>query len=232
MKERPILFSGEMVRAILEGRKTQTRRVVKPQPPNEDFTVADYCDWEDDYCSSGIPTVKFSKPFYQDKQWDWWPIGYKKIRCPYGMFRDRIWVKEAHFLYGRWVTNGFTKTGRRKWRFISHTPSGVKFPDNEPDEVCTQKDQIGWFKRSSLFMPRWAVRITLEITGIRVERLNDISEQDAEAEGIQFIRDYPDADETLTAKQLYSFLWDSINGEGSWDLNPWVWVIEFRSVEK
>ena len=226
MKERPILFKADMVRAILEGHKTQTRRIVKPQPPNEDFTVADYCDWEDDYCSSGIPTVKFSKPFDQDKRWDWWPIGYKKIRCPYGRFRDRLWVKETSIISPpNWCDrNGSTHLD---------APGGPRVVQYLATHSCTEAaDDYKLKKTPSIFMPRWASRITLEITGIRVERLNDIIEQDAEAEGIQFIRDYPDADETLTAKQLYSFLWDSINGEGSWDLNPWVWVIEFRRVEK
>ena len=84
--------------------------------------------------------------------------------------------------------------------------------------------------RPSIHMPRWASRILLEITAVRVERLQDISEEQAEAEGVNFLRYVPDADETLTAAQLFECLWSSINGDESWSANPWVWVVEFKRV--
>ena len=206
MKKRPVLFKADMVRAILKCHKTQTRRIVKKQ---EGLTF-----WRRFNRELG---ARFA--FRSD-------VSCFEKKSPYGQEGDRLWVKETSIIAPK--------------RFAP--PDDSCIPDSDGDlryiqylatHSCTEAaDDYKLKKTPSIFMPCWASRITLEITGVRVERLNDIIEQDAEAEGIQFIRDYPDADETLTAKQLYSFLWDSINGEGSWDLNPWVWVIEFRRVEK
>lgn len=189
MRERPILFSGEMVRAILEGRKSQTRRVIVPQPMRGHWIdrVKGYSEaWAEYFSNAKV---------------------HGTLSCPYGEVGDRLWVREA------W---------RKHPEFDYRGPGGcLYFADRG------HKFDGPW--KPSIHMPRWASRITLEVTSIRVERLRDISEEDAEAEGIQFIRDVPDVDETLSAKELFEVLWDSINGKRGygWKVNPWVWVVGF-----
>lgn len=197
MKERPILFSGAMVRGLLDGSKTQTRRVVKP--------------WK-----GAEPS---SKPVPADLQYLPDFTCYRET-CPYGQTGDRLWAREA-------------------WR------ADIGFNDLPPRDIdesaavyyeATEDNSAGHFKgklRPSMFMPRWASRILLEITGVRVDRLQDISEADATAEGCEK-RNNPDDDAYVaeaTYRQGYRQLWESINGPGSWALNPWVWVVEFKVVK-
>ena len=216
MKERPILFSGTMVKAIFDGRKTQTRRVMRLQPtsPATIFDVA-----------GGLPV------------WAIWPseelddAGHPKdhgIKCPYGRPGDRLWVREA-------------------WRITTkdnHPTLGYRFGEQcVPGYHGTRMVgglMLSWAElkrcddcwRPSIHMPRWASRITLEITAVRVERLQAISEDDARAEGctgncpVGNIR----AHKAGPFSYEYAQLWDKINGDGSWAANPWVWVVEFRKV--
>lgn len=210
MKERPILFSGPMVRAILEGRKTQTRRAVK-----------------------GVEGMEFWRCFDR-QQGDRWAfrseITSHEVACPYGAAGDRLWVRESWNVsglgFGMKPSLASTIADAGAWRYAADDKSGW---------------QHGW--RPSIHMPRGASRITLEVMGVRVERLQEISEADAVAEGIE--RD-PMLQRTFAVYPLneerpgyvncplasYHSLWDSINGPGSWDANPWVWVVEFRRVEK
>lgn len=190
MRERPILFSAPMVRAILEGRKTQTRRVVKPQPAGA-----------------------------------WAAPG--RRACPYGQAGDRLWVRET------W--------GTHDQGFDTAEESTVVVYRADVDRPEPKR----W--RPSIHMPRVASRITLEVTGVRVERLHQLSEADALAEGIHRIdigsgyeprysaapRSWADAvegdpDVQLTASAAFRELWESINGLRSWLANPWVWVVEFK----
>lgn len=210
MKERPILFSGPMVRAILEGRKTQTRRVVKPQP--------EYIEWfehQKGWCGGFGPDAGSGSN----------PV--RMIQCPYGKPGDRLWVRET------WQSFGDSSSIRPR---VPHSCQ-VRYDATGTTAWCkVPKGARGVYpamfrSRPSIHMPRWASRITLEVVSVRVERLQEISEADAEAEGVAFMREYPDADETLSARQLYDILWESINGAGSWAANPWVWVVEFRKVE-
>ncbi|WP_454056073.1 hypothetical protein [Cupriavidus sp. Marseille-Q8015] len=232
MKERPILFSVPMVRAILGGRKTQTRRAVKLPHDNPLGT------WEP--MTIGGPnggrtadgrTIPLQGGIWHTRTGEC-------LASPYGQPGDRLYVREAWrstkeldpHSGGRievmcldagysipWAPIRYEADGeRRNWQHTGTPPHGGP---PEPGRY-----------RHARFMPRWASRILLEITGVRVERLNDCSEADAEAEGIAFLREVPDADETLTARQLYECLWDSINGTGAWAANPWVWVVEFRRV--
>ncbi len=214
MKERPILFSGPMVKAILEGRKTQTRRVIKPS-------------WIAAADAAGE---------------SWGPEGdqnYWAGVCPYGQPGDRVWVRET-FVEGYPSDQGdlqmFDEHGnelpRHVWyRCDDKLVSQYGAPMEEwLDEDGAPLENIPW--RPSIFMPRWASRITLEITGVRVERLNEISDFDAFQEGVK------DEPGTITGPYCRSFvqgfknIWESINGPGSWDENPWVWVIEFRRVNQ
>ena len=199
MKERPILFSAPMVRAILAGTKTQTRRVVKPVGKDDAFTLVDYGD-------------------------GWWPYrsddGESSIRadgnetpisCPYGRVGDRLWVREA-------------------WRTLDSHDHIPPREMNAAYRVWFEADrphQPGFGKlRPSMFMPRWPSRITLEIVGVRVERLQDISVRDCIGEGIP--RGGPENPDGIE-KRDYRSLWEFINGPGSWDANPWVWVVEFKA---
>lgn len=220
MKERPILFTGEMVRAILDGRKTQTRRVGKCQDDTATKLAVEYAG----HATKGL-VAQCTYDAFPGKGTARWALS----ECPHGVPGERLWVKETHWRFGKWVKNGLTKSGRQAWKFrISPLHPSVCF---EPPLVKPKRTIEGWHKRPSIFMPRNASRITLEIKTIRVERLHDISDSDAESEGIDFIRHYPDADETLTARKLYEILWESINGEASWKINPWVWVIEFKRID-
>jgi hypothetical protein len=183
MTEKPILFSGPMVRAILDGKKTMTRRTHR-------------------------------------------------------IVAGRLWVKETHCRYGYWQKNGTTKTGKQKYKFTALSDE-VRYFDNPPDRVERSKEIIGWFKRPSIFMPRWASRITLEVTGVRVERLQEITEEDAIREGTEpayladlrpdgLLRDGP----SHAYRAGFHDLWDSINGKTyPWASNPFVWVIEFRRID-
>jgi len=195
MSEKPILFSGPMVRAILEGRKTMTRRVIKPQP--SEFTKAGngYGNlWPVRRCADGTWTGAV---------------------CPYvvGM---RLWVREAHY---RWTGCGNAPLSFNRDICYSDHP-----------EVRFLNDAAALVTVPSIFMPRWASRLTLEMTAVRVERLREITEADAKAEGVK-------AESVSTVPGVMGYvapfaeLWDSINGKRApWESNPYVWVVSFKRV--
>lgn len=234
MKERPILFSAPMVRAILDGTKTQTRRLVKPQP-------------------EPIPVDVPKAP--GDNGW-WWPAkaarSMVQIRdmgafCPYGKLGDRLWVREAFFAWGRWETRFSAKKGRDEWHFVDMSAeSGNDYlyaADGVSNTQAFIKRRGGvqpmYWMRPSIHMPRRASRILLQLVSVRVERLNDISEADALAEGIHqetvdMILGTAEAmnqREPRPAREAYRLLWEDINGPGSWAANPWVWCVEFKRVQ-
>lgn len=199
MKERPILFSGPMVRAILEGRKTQTRRVVQ---------------------DAKIPTAhpgggpKLAVP-------DWYLED-----CPYGQPGERLWVRENGWERPE-RTAKMMREGADTWPAYEYDADGIDA------ESAMDNKRWGWKRRPSIFMPRRAARLTLEITGIRVERLQDISKEDALAEGITVNaspRMAPYGTGWAHQVSAYKELWESIHGPGSWDRNPWVWVITFKKI--
>jgi hypothetical protein len=202
MKERPILFKGEMVRAILAGRKTQTRRIVKPHKDRDIGCQLARCELAGEVNAGE----------------------YRNAYCAPG---DRLWVREGH-------------------AFSVVDPEGLDWHDDPSNwDVIYRADPKqpggGWRDsdgnvieapwRPSIHMPRWASRITLEVTGVRAERLQDISEADCQAEGIEFyaLNGNPSVTGGLyLPAAYYRYLWESINGAGSWDANPWVWVVEFK----
>ncbi len=198
MKERPILFSAPMVRAILNGSKTQTRRVVKPQPTG--FVGGPGVTFCDGSPAPLVPMNDFAGSCGQE------------IVCPYGDPGDRLFVRET---YWRDEEDGA----------ILYAANPDDFEVVHHNKVVTGSERYKW--KPSIFMPRWASRITLEVTGVRVERLQDISEADAQAEGCtaKLAEESPALDDS---RHEYRDLWESINGPGSWDLNPWVWVVEFK----
>lgn len=207
MKERPILFSGSMVRAILAGTKTQDRRVVKPQPGEGAHVET----------MRASLTRSGSKPVFA-ATWDA-PSddGSTMSLCPYGQPGTKLWVRET------WAV---------PHRYDGHGPSNIPVLGVRTHYAATEeRGGLRW--RPSIHMPRWASRITLEITGVRVERLHDISEADAMAEGVNVHPDHHGKPRTsiYSPVQAYRALWESINGQGSWAVNPWVWVISFHRLE-
>ena len=181
--ERPMLFSAPMVRALLAGTKTQTRRVVKARK-------------DPDYgCHMAPGEIAGDE--------------HSARLCPYGRPGDRLWVRET------WATSALCRP-----------------PINDPFIYAADLGPTGVMKwaarwRPSIHMPRIASRITLEVTGVRVERLQDISRGDAMAEGCPFANMAAGPD----PRDWYRDLWDQINGAGAWTANPWVWVVEFKRVE-
>lgn len=201
MRERPIIFSAPMVRAILDGRKTQTRRVVKPQPSSE--LLADFAE---------IRAMRGSNRSDAQMLSDC-------LSCPYGAPGDLLWLREA--FSGPWcmeAQGGMAATPPSKWGATSRI---WYWADGSP----THGD---WTRpRPSIHMPRWAARITLEIESVRIERLQDISEADAEAEGV---RNSLHLQGGRFARDNFAHLWWTINGDGSWEANPYVWVVTFRRI--
>ena len=232
MKERPILFSAPMVRAILDGQKTQTRRVIKPQP-----------EWTEPATAWTFHEDGHSGPGWYAHNDDYPEEGSLFYRCPYGQPGDRLLVRETFFAYGRWETRFSAKKGRDEWHFIDMTEEcGYTYryaaDHKELFPLGTMRSVLpGWHRRPAIFMPRRAVRIFLEVIAVRVERLQDISEADAVAEGIHQQTttgwfSVPGINGAgTTARAAYALLWNSINGAGSWDKNPWVWVVEFKRIE-
>jgi hypothetical protein len=210
MTEHPILFSTEMVKAILEGRKTQTRRVNK------------------------LEGLDGKDPYYETREGDLVPIN---DMCPYGQVDDLLWVRETHYSYGKWIFDGFNKTGSPRYKFAIDPNGAVYFENNKPSpENIIKKSDIGyarygWTKRPSIFLFRCNSRITLEITEIRVQRLQEISEEDCIAEGIIPNTPFEIMKWGQKYKSDYVRLWDSINGKTHpWESNPWVWAITFKKI--
>lgn len=218
-RERPILFSGEMVRAILSNRKTQTRRAGKCQ--------------NDSATGLGVAYVKHATKGYEAiASYDAFPgqgtARWGLCSCPYGIPGDRLWVKETFAVDRR----------------VDPKTCGVGYVHYVADEWGCPRTACDKLK-PSIFMPRKFSRITLEIVSVRVERLQNISEEDAKAEGIEssipssgcglLFKDYEQKTNDVfewysSPVDSYRSLWESINGKGSWATNPWLWVLEFKKL--
>ena len=221
MKELPILFSGSMVRAILEGRKTQTWRVVR-------MISRKGCPW----CEEKEP-YEWIETGNELAGYDYrHPCRCIIENCPYGQSGDRLWVRESmQIVGGDWhpdPTNAFddidvqyAADSKRRSISIAWDVIWGKFLDTKGFILCS---------RSGRFMPRWASRITLKITAVRVERLQEITEADAYKEGIH---EWKSPEQTFMARLHFKELWDSLNAKRGfgWAANPWVWKIEFRRME-
>lgn len=197
MTERPVIFNGEMVRAILAGRKTQTRRIMKPQPEPMPDKPGEYW-WPAKRFESMLQLSYFNDPVAKELAAD---------ACPFGGIGDRLWVRETF--------------GDCGVRLVYRADTG--------DGASCQVTR--W--TPSIHMPRSACRLLLEISDVRAERLNDISEQDALAEGM----DDGTSPAAIAAgwfekpRRAFRRLWERIYGQESWDSNPWVWVVEFKQVQ-
>ncbi|WFV98103.1 hypothetical protein NFJ54_19450 [Klebsiella aerogenes] len=208
--ERGMIFNGEMVRAILDGRKTQTRRIMAPQPADDIerciFPNPEAIGWKSSLRHKhGSTTAHF---------------------CHYGKPGDRIWVRETFQgpLFDYDLMDSYCKdpTPFEKPEFCVYKADGVPAP-----EFYDADDELHCCWRPSIHMPRWASRILLEITNVRVERLKSISDGDAIREGCS-TADMKSGD---CVADVFARLWASIYGAESWNANPWVWVIEFKRVE-
>lgn len=246
MKERPILFSAPMVLALLDGTKTQTRRIVKPQ---------DSVEFDPDLQASPIYLHSATCPGYCD-------YGCPVLPCPFGGPGDRLWVRETWRSWNETCSDdhdddpcephcnqtyvAYAATPRRGFR---PKPDGASITYLDESSPLEQNPKVLGPWKPSIHMPRWASRITLEVTGVRVERLCSISEADAKAEGADrdftpVLEDdredprevgYPSASDLAHAeatkhRRFFQSLWESINGAGSWNANPWVWAISFKRV--
>lgn len=217
MKERPILMSGPMVRAILEGRKTQTRRVIAYPRSTGAFV-----------CVQGFWTGS-------DR---WWPLvsvdgestddgtGCETpIFCPYGISGDRLWVRE------RW-TGTWTDASVH---LVYAADGSERMAGEAPTEYVLPKAAAkvnGWV--TPLFMPRWASRILLEVTDVRVQRLQEISEEDAREEGVSASELIQMSNGDPCYSSTFIKLWTNLHGidnSSSWESNPWVWAITFKRIE-
>lgn len=200
MKEKPIIFTGDMVKAILEGRKSMTRRPLKPQPKVH--------EWQ-------------GKKFIAEK-------------CPYGVPGDRLWVRETWAL----IFNGEDCLHSEDedpcpceaCHIEYRTDTNSKYPAGwEEDEARSNDDAPKW--RPSIHMSRWASRITLEITNVRVERLQEITEEDANLEGVDWYAIENKLCNVGRCQQAFQRLWDSMyTNLNLWSCNPWIWVISFKRI--
>nr|WP_193838661.1 hypothetical protein [Pseudomonas syringae]QOC74129.1 Phage-related protein [Pseudomonas syringae pv. actinidiae] len=230
IKELPILFSAPMVRAIREGMKVVTRRPVKGQ-----------------YLEGPWSVREAVAPQNARHTHDWWlPDATQPYAalpaCPYGVPGDLLWVRESFWQAGEWVAN-YPEDDTGSWagtRRVHYRADGT--PPNEPNDHYPEGLRNGaysaanpariWRARPSIHMPRWASRILLQITDIRVERLHDISRSEIRSEGLQCPAEYSSDDVSPNYRDWYPAafreLWKSTGG--NWEANPWVWVIQFKQV--
>lgn len=209
--EHTMIFNSEMVRATLDGRKTHIRRPIKPQP-------------------------KIIHALYSDKSLETERIfknGDQRIHCPDGKIGERLWVRET---WGIWKEGELCSLST--FEYVDYDQGSFKAKLEKGYELRYKADNATCNKwRPSIHMPRWASRITLEITNIRVERVQEITEEDAKAEGCRSA-DLASGRECFLNEELGSYklhfksLWDSIYSKKfPWDSNPWVWVIEFKRIK-
>lgn len=219
MTDRPILFSAPMVRALNEGRKTQTRRILNPQP----FPWAEAVEIGP-YDGYGAPGLVIQRTLDNRKQ-----MGAGVIRFAPG---DRLYVREAHYLTDNGHEEYAVFAADRK-AVAEHLASVEALPADFPADVRARHLKL----RPGIHLPRWASRLTLTVTDLRIERLKDCSEADAEAEGCVWdsadgwdVWYVPGANmprHGASATECFSLLWDSINGAGAWEANPWVVAVSF-----
>jgi hypothetical protein len=215
--EKPIIFSASMIKAILNGSKTQTRRVVNPQPFLE--TGGD-----------GLRYWLFRSPTHPEQSA--WKDGDEPYwtSCPYGRVGGRLWIRETFYAYGKYrLTGNLTKTGKREvefWDCTTGANGAYRYAADETLPKPADRFEFGWHKRPAIFMPRVASRISRDIAGVKVERVTDISEEDAQAEGVTPLNEFD------TYRGAFQSGWDKLNGHRgfTWQSCPFVWAITFKRI--
>jgi len=230
IKERPILFSGPMVQALLRGEKTQTRRVVKGAPEEAGCAVFSQ-PWSQPGTSSAL---FFAGPTPESQ-------GLAEVRNPYGLPGDRLWVREAwNALYPitnkdvPWYFHELGAEGAREALAAGVTPTPIyRASEDDPNYPTPDDVEVGFRWQPSIYMPRRFCRLRLELTEVRVERLQSIGEADAQAEGVrkgaQMHRPHGIPNDSY--RLGFKHAWDTINGHASWPTNPWVWAVSFKRVD-
>lgn len=208
-----LLMTAENGQKVYDRVKTQTRRILNPQPSRVD----------------------------ESGRWYRMPGGGHSLNCydiPYRV-GERRYIREPHYLYGRWKREGKTKTGKPKYRFVADRTKGACYPNNPPPRVCTRKSAVGWFRRPGMFMFEWAARTIVEITEVRIQLVQEISADDAIDEGADMPlvpREQGGLEATRERIRTIAFpvLWDSpdIHGAGAWERNDWVWAVTMRRVSR
>jgi len=256
LKEKPIGFTNAMAAAILAGQKTMTRRLIHPQP--RVYTAGD-----------GLPAVlAWSHPgatntnsksagmyFYTFNSTNQEFAEKLAEQCPYQP-GDKLWVREEHYLWGHWVKNGTTKTGKKKWKFVGNDISeGCLYSDNPPKKFRISMDKEDpeadhWYKRNPRFMPKKYARLWLEVESVDAQQIQSISDEDAAKEGlVKVTKDkvlwkygvgdfdglpggigWPWQNWSTTIGTAFMRLWSSIHGDDSWNNNDWVFAISFKRI--
>ena len=231
IQEIAITVGEAMVPALLDGRKTQVRYAIKPQP--EDIRSPAHPEESARFGQSTFGMVRIDGS-------DWEPL-----HCPYGQPDARLLVRETYGAFGRWETRYSPGKKREEWHFSDMTiASGLAYRfDIAGLPRGSYAPEPGWHRRPARSMPRAASRVVLEVINVRIGRLHDINEADATAEGVTMFSDnfinglpgwegFPEALPRASARDAYIDHWDSLNDASGygWDLNPWVWVIEFLKV--
>lgn len=237
-----LLMTAENGQKVYDRVKTQTRRLPVPKAaaimqdlagtgldasPLEFQYVTDFERQDDDGKSYRYTGWLVSLEEYPDE-------GALEVPCPYRV-GERRYIREPHYLYGRWKQAGKTKTGKAKYRFIADRSKGACYPNNPPPRVCTRKSAVGWFRRPGMFMFEWAARTIVEITEVRIQRVQEISVADCLDEGIQPRKtalETFNTDHAFDVLWRFRALWDSpdIHGPGAWERNDWVWAVTMRRV--
>lgn len=240
VKDTGILFTGAMVRAILAGRKKVTRRAIKGAPLNRESYLLGVND--------GVWGI------HADARHD---EGSWRGRCPYGVPGDRLWVRETHRAWGKWCVRFNATKGRDEWHFVDLTHETGRIYGYEADDTdgafsppTRQADMLGWWRRPAIFMPRDACRLHLEVTGVSVMRLTDITEAQAVDEGVTVDRTTLNIDADIIGfdefgavwsdgkrrlhlhRDAFLELWADINGQESEEQDPWVYAVQFKRVPR
>jgi hypothetical protein len=222
-KERPIIFSAPMILALLAGKKFQTRRIVKPQPIIEAGASID-----------GQPAWTWTIP--RTESYSFWAVSKSSPKtitkyCPYGQPGDRLWVKETLIRKTSAYQPGGGIAYAANGHYVMGGPTSIDTGEHPSGFRHIQGGRWTWKRPtlSSMYMPRWASRLTLEITDVRVERVQDITEADATAEGFSGNDNVGTGIGYSSNREAFAHKWDAINGKTApWESNPWVWAITFR----
>lgn len=242
---KPILFSRAMIEALLAGRKTMTRRILNPQPsvdwsPFGNISEVHKMINGQFVIKNGLPVV-LGYGFCNE---DGSEAHVTKFKVD-----DILWVRETTYIYGKHVKAGISKKGNQKWKFVADKAKKVLYPTDPFPSECimanrkTPKDTLAYWKRPSIFMPKWACRIYLRVTGVKCEKLQVITHDDAIREGILKIKNEKSEllgwknyledieNEFLTPIGSFRSLWKKINGIDSWSQNPYIFAYAFEIIQ-